>query len=54
VPEAERTMAVEQARAAIATDGVALLEVTVGSGSGSARVVPAPAGTAPAAAAEPA
>jgi len=54
VPEAERVAAIEQARAAIGADGAALLEVTVGNGSGSARVTAAPAGSAPAAAAEPA
>jgi serine phosphatase RsbU (regulator of sigma subunit) len=53
VPDGERAVAVEEARAAVGADGVALLEVTVGNGSGSAHVMPAPAGAAPASAAEP-
>jgi hypothetical protein len=52
VPEADRAVAVEQACAAIGADGVALLEVTVGNGSGSARVTAVPGRSAPAAAAE--
>jgi serine phosphatase RsbU (regulator of sigma subunit) len=54
VPEAERAAIVEQASAAVRTDGIALLEVTVGDGSWGARVIPAPARSAPAAAGEPA
>ena len=54
VPEAERAAIVEQAQAAVAADGFALLEVTIGSGSWGARVIAAPARPEPAAAAEPA
>jgi hypothetical protein len=54
VPEAQRAAIVEQARAAVRADGVALLEVTVGDESWDARVIPAPARSAPAASGEPA
>jgi serine phosphatase RsbU (regulator of sigma subunit) len=54
VPAAERSVAVDEAGAAIAAAGAAVLEVTVGDGPAAARVTAAPTRAAQAAAAEPA